>query len=331
MGMTRVRIGPDQLQDSIRDYVRTQDVITLRPSQTVAEALATVRAHGSQEQILYFYVVDDDGTLVGVVPARRLLVSAPEATIASIMIDEVVAIPAWATVLVACEYFINRRFLAFPVVEDDGKLVGVVDVGLFTDDVIELARRQFEGIFQIIGVHATSGRTSWEGFKDRFPWLLCNVGGGLLAALIAGSFEWLLEEVVVLALFIPVVLALAESVSIQSVTLTIQGLHSGPLDWRLFWRSLRREAGTALLLGLGCGLLLTLIVWAWKGSIFVGAVVGGAIWASMITAAAVGFVLPTLLYAWKADPRIAAGPIALALADMAALMFYFNLARRILH
>ena len=126
--------------------------------------------------------------------------------------------------LVASEYFASRKLLAFPVIEDNGTLVGVVDVSLFTNEVIDLARQTYDDIFQLLGVHATAMRTPWTAFLDRFPWLLSNIVGGLLCAAIASQFEVLLEHVVVLALFIPIVLALAESVSMQSATLTLQVL-----------------------------------------------------------------------------------------------------------
>ena len=102
--------------------------------------------------------MDEKDRLVGVVPIRRLLTNPVESRVADVMITDVVAIPSWATVLVAAEYFVNRRFLAFPVVEADGRLVGVVDVKSFTEDVLALARQSFEGIFQLIGIHATSAR-----------------------------------------------------------------------------------------------------------------------------------------------------------------------------
>ena len=88
------------------------------------------------------------------------------------MIDNVVAIPDWATVLIASEYFATRRLLAFPVVNAKGQLLGVVDVSLFTDEVIDLARRTYDDIFQLIGVHGTAQRSTLDAFKDRFPWLL---------------------------------------------------------------------------------------------------------------------------------------------------------------
>ena len=318
-------ITPAQLHDPILKYVQPAGLI-LSPNDTIAVALERARQLPATQIILYCYVVDDEGRLVGVVPIRRLLTTAPEASIDSVMIHDVVAIPSWATVLVAAEYFVNRRFLAFPVVEDGGKLVGVVDVSLFTDDVLALARQSFDGIFQIIGVHATEGRTAWTSYLDRFPWLLCNVGGGLLCAVLASRYETLLDHVVVLALFIPVVLALAESVSIQSVTLTLQNLSDGPVNWRVLFRGFGREFLTALMLGGSCGSLVGLAAFVWKGVAFFGLVLAGAITVAMITACLLGVLMPTALRVAKADPKIAAGPIVLALTDLLTLLFYFNLA-----
>jgi len=303
-----------------------RDPVTLLPGQSVAEALDRMRAKGASRDVLYLYVVDEARVLIGVVPTRALLSAEPTVPIADIMLRDVVAIPEWATVLVAAEYFVSKKFLAFPVVSRQGTLLGQVDVSVFTDEVISHARRSFDDIFQIIGVHATQGRTAWTGFLDRFPWLLTNVAGGMLCAWMASQYEGLLDAVIVLALFIPVVLALAESVSIQSVTLTLQGLHSTGATWALVGPALRRECATAGMLGVGCGLLVGGVVGIWKGSLALAAAIGLAITASMITAALLGLLLPTLLHVTRRDPRIAAGPIVLASADLCTLLIYFNLA-----
>jgi len=307
-----------------------RDLITLKPGDTVGDALVSLRARGTSSDVLYLYVVDDDRRLTGVVPTRALLSSAPDTALGDIMLHDVIAIPDWATVLIAAEYFVSKKFLAFPVVSGDGVLLGQVDVSIFTDEVISHARRSFDDIFQIIGVRATEGRTAWSGFRDRFPWLLTNVAGGLICAAIASRYEPLLEVVVVLALFIPVVLALGESVSIQAVSLTLQGLHSSGASWALVGPALRREFYTAGLLGLGCGGIVGGIAGAWKGSLMLAVAIGGAIAASMVTAALLGFLLPTLLHAAQRDPKIAAGPIVLASADLCTLLIYFNLAAALL-
>ncbi len=313
------------LHDSVLDHVQT-DVVRLHPDQTVTHALEALRTRGASQDVVYVYVVDGDGRLVGVVPTRALLASQPDRPLREIMQEDVVAIPDWATVLVAAEYFVTQRFLAFPVVTAGGALVGQVDVSVFTDEVVGHAKRSFDDIFQIIGVHATQGRTVWLGFRDRFPWLLTNMAGGMLCALLASQYEALLDAAVVLALFVPMVLALSESVSMQSATLTLQGLHSGGITWALFGPALRREFGVAALLGLASGTVVALVAWAWKGSPVLAIALGGAIAASMVTAALLGLILPTLLHAARRDPKIAAGPIVLATADICALLIYFNLA-----
>jgi magnesium transporter len=162
------------LHDPIRPLVRPVPV-TLTADQSIADALRVVRTSISAANIHYFYVVDQNRRLIGIVPARHLLAADPAQRVDEVMIHDVVAIPSWATVLVASEYFASRKLLAFPVIHDNGELVGVVDVSLFTSEVIDLARRTYDDIFQLMGVHATALRTPWTAFVDRFPWLLSNI------------------------------------------------------------------------------------------------------------------------------------------------------------
>src|SRR5260370_40090555 len=121
---------PDHLRRAVTAVAR-KDVATLRQNMNVQEALDVIRQRGVGEKIVYFYAVDEDDRLAGVLPTRRLLTAQPQQRLADIMISRVVAIPETATVLEACEAFVLHRFLAFPVVNSDGIIVGIVDVGLF--------------------------------------------------------------------------------------------------------------------------------------------------------------------------------------------------------
>lgn len=318
------------LTDPVMAHVR-RDFTPLHEGQTVEEALASLRSQQLGERLVYFYVVDDEGRLAGVIPTRRLLSAEPQAPIASIMVTQVTTLPATATVRDACNAFARHRLLAFPVIDEVGHLQGTVDIGLFTEEVADLTERQSaDDAFQLIGVHLAETVTPWRGFKDRIPWLSFNVAGGLIVAVLAGFYESLLEAVVALALFIPVVLALAESVSIQAVSLTLQRLHSPAFSRRRFLAALWRELLTACLLGAACGGVVAAVAWAWKGSAAVAAAVGLVICASMVTACGIGVVLPTALRMLRHDPKVAAGPIVLAAADLATLMFYFNLSAMLL-
>jgi magnesium transporter len=317
------------LHDPIRPLVRPVPV-TLTADQSIADALRVVRTSISAANIHYFYVVDENRRLIGIVPARHLLAADPVQRVDEVMIHDVVAIPSWATVLVASEYFASRKLLAFPVIHDNGELVGVVDVSLFTSEVIDLARRTYDDIFQLMGVHATALRTPWTAFVDRFPWLLSNIAGGLLCAVIAAQFEVLLDHIVILALFIPIVLALAESVSMQSATLTLQTLSDESVKPARIVKALWKEARTALLLGLSCAAVVSTVVVLWRRDLSSALVIGGAISASMVVACLYGVLLPSLLRAFKADPRIASGPLVLASADVTTLVVYLSLGARLM-
>jgi len=321
--MPSAQLTSANLHDPVLSFVRPVP-ITLRTSQAIGEAHAAVRA-ASSRNVHYFYVLDDDDRLAGVMPVRHLLAARLDDRVDQVMIPDVVAIPSWATVLIASEYFATRRLKAFPVIHDDGTLAGTVDVGLFTGEVINVARETYDEIFQLLGVHATAMGTPWASYLDRFPWLLSNITGGLLCAFIAARFEVLLEHIVVLALFIPIVLALAESVSMQSATLTLQSLSEESLQPRRVGAALWREARTAILLGLSSATLVALVVLAWRRNVMGAMVIGGAIAASMFAACLFGVLLPTLIRVLKVDPRIAAGPIVLATTDVVTLVVYLGL------
>lgn len=312
------------LHESVVPHLRACAVV-LREPDTIGSAIDAVRS-ARAGQSPCFYVIDAEERLSGVVTSQMLLNGEPSAAIESVMRRHVVAIPDWATMLVAAEFFATQRFKVFPVVNQRGELLGQVDTRVFTPDVVALASRSFDDIFQLVGIHASGSRSAWTSFLDRFPWLMANVGAGLLAALIAARYEALLASVVVLALFIPVVLALAESVSMQSATLTLQRLHGGAPVRGFLRRVFFQELGAASLLGIGCGLIVGCIAAALHANVLLGVAVGGAIAASVLTAGLLGLLLPTALHAMRLDPRIAAGPIVLAVADLATLLFYFNLA-----
>jgi magnesium transporter len=327
--MSVAPLSAAQLHEPILPLAQPPRVI-LQPNRTIAESLDSIRTSADAGSIHYFYVVDEHNKLVGVVPARGLLTAAPDTLVRDVMANNVVAIPDWATVLIASEYFATRRLLAFPVVNSAGQLLGVVDVHLFTDEVIELARRTYDDIFQLIGVHGTAQQSPWFAFRDRFPWLLCNIAGGLLAAFIASRFEHLLEQAVVMSLFIPIVLALGESVSMQALTLTLQGLTDGPIVWKRLFAALWKEFKTATLLAGGCAAVVGLVVFVWRGQLVVAGAIFLAIMLSMVFACVLGVAVPAVLRAMKADPRIAAGPVVLAGADVVTLLLYFGIGARLL-
>jgi len=315
------------LAQPIQTQLRT-DFVRVRVDRTVEEALAEVRRSHIGGRIVYFYVLDEQDRLVGVVPTRRLLLSEPTRSIRDIMISNVVTIPLSATVRDACELFVEHRFLAMPVVDHEGHMAGVLDIELYTKEVGDLHRHtEAEDLFQLIGVRLASVEAAgpWKAFRSRFPWLLCNVGGGLACAAVSGVFSDVLAKVVALAFFVPIVLALAESVSIQSLTLALQAQHGKRTRMRDLVAGVVRETPLGLLLGLGCALTVGVIVLPWQG-LAVAACLIWSITATVALASLIGRTVPTILHLFERDPRVASGPITLATTDVMTLTIYLGTA-----
>jgi magnesium transporter len=323
---------PVSLNDPVTRHMR-QDFPRLSADLTVGAALDWLRQHPPQGRIIYFYVVDAEDRLQGVVPTRHLILNPPDKPLADIMIRQVIALPAEATVLDACEFFIQHRFLAFPVVDPDRKLLGMVNVELYTDELSQLDEaRKRDDMFQLIGVRVAHAQPASpvRAFRQRFPWLGCNLAAGILAAFLSGVFQEELNRAVALAFFIPVVLNLAESVSSQSVSLTLELLHGQVPTWGSMLRKIRGEGVTGLLLGTASGAIVGLVGLMWIGQAAVALCLLGGIAGGVTGAAMLGIALPIVLRLLRLEPRVAAGPIALAGADVITLLLYLNLARYLL-
>lgn len=331
--------APDSKLPDLRDLSQNilpfvnKDAVMLLSTENVQAALGQLRNLPESGKILYLYAVDNDGKLLGVIPTRALLTAPPERQIQYIMQQRTVSIPARATLEDACDLFLLHRYLAFPVVDEHKKLIGTLDASLFTGGMFDIAQTQaVNDAFQLIGVHASEAkqRTVFSGFRDRFPWLLCNVAGGLICAWLSSFYESFLNHAIVLAFFIPVVLTLAESISIQSMSLTLQSFHGTGFARARFFKALYKEFFTASMLGVGCGALVGCAAWFWKGQAPAALAIAASIALAMLAASLIGVLLPSLLKAFRVDPKVAAGPIVLAAADVATLVFFFNLSGWIL-
>ena len=268
---------------SLPDHLCAQETIELlRHSQDIPD-------------INYLYVVDDANRLTGVLPTRKLLHAPPEALVVDIMQRDPVSIPDGVTVMQAIQFFMEHKFLAYPVVDAEQRLVGVVDVTLFNRELLDVAkRRQIEDLFETLGVRVAklAQASPFGAFRYRFPWLLATIASGSLCAVIADVFGDTLQKSIVIAFFLTLVLGLAEGMSVQSMSVTIQGLHAERLSWNSFFRNVRREGMAGVLLGIASGVLVTLIIGVWYRSVPPALVVGGSVAWVMAIANLLGLIVP---------------------------------------
>jgi magnesium transporter len=318
----------DHLDAPLSAHVMHQ-FIALPDHLSAQETIELLRHSQDIPDINYLYVVNEENRLTGVLPTRKLLHAPPEARVIEIMQPDPVSIPVGVSVLQAIQLFMEYKFLAYPVVDPEHRLVGVVDVTLFNRELLDVAkRRQIEDLFETLGVRiAKLAQASPLGaFRYRFPWLLATIASGSLCAVIADVFGATLQKSIVIAFFLTLVLGLAEGMSVQAMSVTLQGLHAERLSWAGFLRNVRREGLTGLLLGLASGALVTLIVGLWYQSLPPALVVGGSVAWVMTISNLLGLIVPTTLHALKLNFRIAAGPLTLAITDLMTLTSYFTVA-----
>jgi len=297
---------------------------------TIAEAIATLRGRRIENPILYIYAIDSDDRLLGTVPVRALLLGASGATIRSVMSPRLVTLRHDETVGEALATFATMRLLALPVIDSEGRLLGTVDVQVWADETFEYAEsRRAEQLFQMLGVHVEQARSGsvGRGFRDRMPWLFCNIAGGLCCAAIGLAYARTLEAAVSVALFLPLVLTLAESVAMQSLSLVLQVLgDGGAMDRKQLTRRISTEASTSLVLGVTCGAVVATVSMLWKAPPGLPVALLLAITVSMTFAAGVGALIPSAGRALKVKTNVAAGPLALAAADIGATLLYLAIA-----
>lgn len=300
---------------------------------TIQEAFDEIRSKKIGNRIVYFYVIDDSNCLVGVIPTRRLFTSSVDKYLSEVMIKDVITISLQATVLDVNELLARHKFLALPVVDEQRHIIGVVDVSMFLEKELDFAKKELiEEVFETIGLRVSQIRDAspFKAFRYRFSWLIATLISGIACALLASVYEVTLTKSLVLAFFLTLILGLGESVSMQSMTVTIHNLRVIRPTYVWYIREFIREISTSFLLGLACAIVVSLIVWIWHGTGLVVISMGSSIILVICSASFFGLSIPVLLHTLKLDPKIAAGPMTLAITDICTLLLYFSLANILL-
>ncbi|HEY3227156.1 MAG TPA: magnesium transporter [Planctomycetota bacterium] len=291
---------------------------------TVAKALEMFREFAKVESISYVYVVDKAGKLLGTLPVRALLAAEPRQRVGAVASRSAVKLHARQPRDEVVRAFREHHFLALPVVDDQERLVGVVTA----DKVLTAVKEQENQI-----VYSATGADAREpvlatgmAARHRIPWITMTVVGGLGCAFIGGLFRATLERVVILGLFVPLVLAVSESVAAQTATIVMKTLISSDLPRGSLIRFLLKEVAVGLLVGLYAAILVVAAStlghsdWSWR----FGVVIGGSVVLGVCTATLVGVTVPTLLRRLRVEPTVAGGPVVLMIADILTLFFYFG-------
>jgi magnesium transporter len=322
-------------EDSI-GRVMTPDYVRVKPHWTVADALEHIRVFGHDSETLnVVYVTEPGGVLVDDLRIRQLLTVDPRTRIEELMDEQFVALNVLDDEESAVAVFRKHDRIALPVVDTGGVLVGIVTV----DDVLDILEREATEDFQRLGgVEALDEPyldvPIWTMVRKRGIWLVILLFGGMLTAEAMTFYEEQLASAVVLAIFLPLIIASGGNSGSQAATLITRALALGEVRLRDWWRVMRREVASGLLLGLLLGSLgfLRIALWAlafdaygphWPlVALTVGAsLVGVVVWGSLS-----GSLLPLLLKRLGADPATSSAPFIATLVDVTGIIIFFSIA-----
>jgi magnesium transporter len=293
---------------------------------SVREAVDKLKSFAElAETINYLYVIDDDKRLVGVVSYRDLILGDISSKIKDIMFGRVISVSVDMDQEEVARIIERYDFLAIPVVEENDVLVGIVTVDDIIDVVIQEANEDIEKL-SASGKSIDFDTTSWVAAYRRLPWLVLLLFIGLISGSIISNFEGTIDRVVALAFFMPMIAGMTGNTGTQSLAVVVRGLVSNDIDKSVILRLVFREFGVGLIIGVTCGILITLIAYIWQGNPMLGLVVGTSLLLTLIVGTLAGTVIPLLLYKFNIDPAVASGPLITTLNDIFSLVIYFGLA-----
>lgn len=309
--------------------IMTTEFISLPADIPVEEAIGRLREIAPEaETIYYVYVVDQEGHLIGVLSLRDLIAAGDGTVLKSIMRRNVISVNAALDQEEVARIVSKYDLLAVPVVDDSERLLGIITV----DDVIDVMEQEatediyrLAGAGEVVDMELTEAPVS-KVVRLRLPWLLISMFGGFISGSVIGGYESTLEAIVILAVFIPVIMDMGGNVGTQSSTIFVRGLATGEIEPAEVWTYFYREIRIGLVLGLICGVMISIAAYFWQGNPYLGLVVGISMLATVSVAALIGTLVPLLCSKINIDPAITAGPFVTTIKDVTGLMIYFVIA-----
>ena len=319
--------------DDSAGAMMTTDIFTLWQDITCGEALKTLQDQEDAEMVFYLYITDDDGRLTGVASLRALATSQSDTKMREIMIKRVHSVRPETDQEDVAKIVAQYNYLAVPVLDESEHLLGIVTV----DDVVDVIREEAtEDFLQMAGAGKDREillKSSWENAKARLPWLFASWVGGIIAVNIIGAFEHMLESILALAAFIPVIIGMGGNIGTQSSTIIVRGMATGRVDTGGELKVLFKEIRVGIILGVLYGVLLGIFAKFkfMNADPMLGFVVGLSICVSMLIAVAVGSLIPLFLRKLDIDPAVATGPFVTTSIDILGVLLYFIIAGLLLN
>ncbi len=324
--LTRLLRYPDDTAGGLMEG----ELIKVNINWTVGQCTEEIRKQAEEVTRVYtVYVVDDSDILLGWVSLKRIILAKASTPISEIFDSNI----KYATVTTDGEDVATTMqkydLIALPIVDSLNRLLGRVTI----DDVLDLIKEEADKDYQMLSGISQSVEVKdkvWVLSKARLPWLIIGLFGGVLSSIVIGQFDGELQENVQLALFMPLIMAMAGNIGVQSSSIIVQGLANNTIDSSSVLSKLGKELMVALINGLVCSALLMGYGLVSGKTNSIMTTVSIALFAVILLAAVVGTVVPLILDRFKIDPALATGPFITTSNDLLGLFMYFMIGRMLI-
>lgn len=320
-----------QYGDESAGGLMSRGFVSLNERITVQQAIDYLRVlRPPTERAYYLYVVDSDRRLQGVVSIRDLLVSAPRTTLGEITQRDVHAVSTGTDQEEAARVLQRYNLLAVPVVDDEGRLEGIMSA----DDLIDVLQEEAtEDMYRMVGLDQderifSSVRVS---VRRRIPWMMVNLVTAFVAAAVVGLFDSALSKAAVLAYFMPVVAGQGGNAGTQTATIAVRSIALGDLDVGDVIRACRKEILVAMANGAVIGTAAALGSYAWKQNEALSIVLGAALFLNICAATMGGVLIPLGLKSLRVDPALAANIFVTTVTDVMGFVFFLGIASLVIN
>ncbi|MBQ3701404.1 MAG: magnesium transporter [Oscillospiraceae bacterium] len=320
--------------------IMTTEYVSLRPEMTIAEAIQRIRRTGVDKETIYTCYVTKERKLLGTVSVKDMLLAADENTrVSEIMDENVISVSTLTDQEEVAKMLSKYNFLALPVVDADGRMVGIVTFDDAMDVMVEETTEDIEKMAAIVPTEKPYLRSNaWDLFKHRIPWLMLLMVSATFTGMIITGFESALASQVVLTAFIPMLMDTGGNSGSQSSVTVIRALSLGELDFADLPRVVWKESQTALLCGLALAMIcfgkIMLVDRLLLGNdgitVLTAFVVCFTMAVTVLIAKLIGCTLPMCARKLGFDPAVMASPFITTIVDALSLLVYFSIARSLL-
>ncbi|WP_243291369.1 magnesium transporter [Bacillus sp. FJAT-47783] len=306
--------------------IMTTEYIAIHANQTVRSAMNILKNEAPEaETIYYIYVIDQEKHLVGVISLRDLIIHDDDTMIGDIMNERVYSVSVGDDQEEVARKMKDYDFLALPVVDFQNHLLGIITVDDIIDVLDEEASDDYSKLAAVSDVDS-SEPNPFTAAKKRLPWLIILLFLGMFTASLIGQFEDTINKVAILAVFIPLIAGMAGNTGTQALAIAVRRLATDDLEQSSVRKILLKEAGTGLITGAVCGIVVTVTVFLWKQQLYLGLLVGISILATLTVATIAGAFVPLIMHRLNIDPAVASGPFITTINDIISILIYFGMA-----